>query len=316
MKYVEVGRGSASSAVGVVGTWQFGCRGVGLRERVRHHPAPAIVSGPRPRGNLVDNRQMEAGTRLAAIGELFDPATFRALGGHRCRPGLAVLGGGSRRTNGGRLAGRAGRTAGLGRWPPTSTAPGWRPLAATRRCTVRPPRRGCRPAAQGPFDLIHARLVLVHLPDGARWRPAVAGLLRPGGWLVVEDADPALQPLACIDERGPDQELANRIRQGFRAAAGRPGRSTCPSGGTLPGCSAPSAWSNRGRGLLPGDRPGSSVWERATVEQTRAGWWPTVRRPRRRSTVTWPTWPSGRLDVATAPMVSTRGRRPLAGHAD
>jgi hypothetical protein len=27
--------------------------------------------------------------------------------------------------------------------------------------------------------------------------------MRPGGWLVLEDADPSLQPLACPDERGP-----------------------------------------------------------------------------------------------------------------
>jgi hypothetical protein len=26
--------------------------------------------------------------------------------------------------------------------------------------------------------------------------------LRPGGWLVVEDADPALQPLVCVEDQG------------------------------------------------------------------------------------------------------------------
>jgi hypothetical protein len=39
---------------------------------------------------------------------------------------------------------------------------------------------------------------------------------QPGGWLVIEDADPALQPLSCIDAYGPEQELANRIKGGFR----------------------------------------------------------------------------------------------------
>jgi hypothetical protein len=45
------------------------------------------------------------------------------------------------------------------------------------------------------------------------------------GWLVVEDADPALQPLICPDEVGPEQGLANQLRDGFRAliAGVRPG---------------------------------------------------------------------------------------------
>jgi hypothetical protein len=48
------------------------------------------------------------------------------------------------------------------------------------------------------------------------------GLARPGGWVLVEDADPALQPLACLEEHGPAEVLANRIRTGFRALlAGR-----------------------------------------------------------------------------------------------
>lgn len=45
-------------------------------------------------------------------------------------------------------------------------------------------------------------------------------VIRPGGgsggWLVIEDVDPALQPLSCIDVYGPEQELANKIRLGFR----------------------------------------------------------------------------------------------------
>ena len=41
--------------------------------------------------------------------------------------------------------------------------------------------------------------------------------LRPGGVLLVEDADPALQPLSCLEETGPEQALANRLRRGFRS---------------------------------------------------------------------------------------------------
>jgi SAM-dependent methyltransferase len=64
------------------------------------------------------------------------------------------------------------------------------------------------------FDLVHARLVLVHLKNRAGALRVMIAALRPGGWLVIEDADPSLQPLACSDEHGPAEELANRLRTG------------------------------------------------------------------------------------------------------
>ena len=67
------------------------------------------------------------------------------------------------------------------------------------------------------FDLVHARLVLVHVPDRDEAIRRMAASLRPGGHLLIEDFDVALQPLACPAADGPDQELANRIRAGFVA---------------------------------------------------------------------------------------------------
>jgi hypothetical protein len=63
---------------------------------------------------------------------------------------------------------------------------------------------------------VHARLVLVHLPDRERALSAMIGALRPGGWLLVEDADPTLQPLAVIDEAAPEAALANKLRAALR----------------------------------------------------------------------------------------------------
>lgn len=40
----------------------------------------------------------------------------------------------------------------------------------------------------GEFDLIHARLVLMHLPDPQQVVRRLASWLRPGGWLVLGDA--------------------------------------------------------------------------------------------------------------------------------
>ncbi|GAA2727516.1 hypothetical protein GCM10010360_01090 [Streptomyces nogalater] len=50
------------------------------------------------------------------------------------------------------------------------------------------------PLGEG-FDLVHARLVLVHVPDPERALRSPITSLRPGGRLLSEDADPALQPL-------------------------------------------------------------------------------------------------------------------------
>ena len=41
----------------------------------------------------------------------------------------------------------------------------------------------------GPFDLIHARLVIGHLQDRQSALAVLIDRLRPGGWLVVEDFD-------------------------------------------------------------------------------------------------------------------------------
>ncbi|WP_374194095.1 trans-aconitate 2-methyltransferase, partial [Streptomyces sp. MBT97] len=39
------------------------------------------------------------------------------------------------------------------------------------------------------FDLVHARLVLVHVPDRERALRSMVASLRPGGRILVEDGD-------------------------------------------------------------------------------------------------------------------------------
>jgi SAM-dependent methyltransferase len=51
------------------------------------------------------------------------------------------------------------------------------------------------PLPEAAFNLVHARLVLAHLPDRDRALRRMAEALRPGGWLVVEEFDSlSLQP--------------------------------------------------------------------------------------------------------------------------
>ncbi len=172
-------------------------------------------------GYLLDNRAAEAGERFAALAAIFDPSTFRHLdalgvaGGCRCWE-----------------VGAGGPS--VVQWLATRVGPSGRVLATDIDLTWLTPAavaglpgaavvevRRHDVAADAPpveiFDVVHARLVLVHLRERERVLRALAETLRPGGWLLIEDADPGLQPLACIDPRSPAEERANRLRTGFRA---------------------------------------------------------------------------------------------------
>lgn len=172
-------------------------------------------------GYLLDNRQAEAGTRFGALAALFDPPTFRRLDAFGVGPGWRCweVGAGSRGVPDG-LAERVGPT---GLVVATDIDTSWlddgdavAPLRILRHDV------GIDPAPARDLDLVHARLVLAHVPRRDDALATMAGALRPGGWLVVEEADPGLQPLLCPDEYGPEQELANRLRRGFRTLmAGR-----------------------------------------------------------------------------------------------
>ena len=93
--------------------------------------------------------------------------------------------------------------------------------------------------------------------------------LRPGGWLVLEDADPGLQPLLCPDEHGDAEKLGNRLRHGFRNLMAQHGADLA-FGRALPRL-LPNA------GLLdvdayayfPGTSPDCTALEAATARQIR-----------------------------------------------
>jgi SAM-dependent methyltransferase len=61
------------------------------------------------------------------------------------------------------------------------------------------------PLPTGHFDLVHARLLLEHLPQRDDVLRALAGALCPGGWLLVQDFDwvtaTAIDPPAAVHDR-------------------------------------------------------------------------------------------------------------------
>jgi SAM-dependent methyltransferase len=180
---------------------------------------------------LFDNQRVEAGDRFGALAELFDPWTFShldALGvgdGWRCwevgAGGVSVLRG---------LVERVGTG---GRVLATDIDVSWIEPAAGGALEVRRHDVVRDPPPPEKFDLVHARLVLVHLSDHEHALQVMVDALRPGGWRVLEDADPALQPLACPDESGPAEELANRLRVRMRTLMAQ-GGAQLAYGRTLP----------------------------------------------------------------------------------
>ncbi len=136
---------------------------------------------------LLDNAGKEAPVRLAALAAMFDPGTIRHLeacgvgGGWRC---LEVGGGGGSIATW--LANRVGST---GRVLVTDIDP--RFLSALGHSNVEVQRHNIvtDPLPEAAFDLIHARLVLVHLPEWEQVLRRLWRALKPGGWLVDEEFD-------------------------------------------------------------------------------------------------------------------------------
>jgi ubiquinone/menaquinone biosynthesis C-methylase UbiE len=147
------------------------------------------------------------------LAALFDPATFHRVTQLGIGPGWRcweVGAGGGTVTDW--LSERVGVT---GRVVATDVDV-WA-LASSRGVNVEVLRHdlGAQEAPGSGFDLVHGRLVLEHVYDYAAGLAAMAGALRPGGWLLAESADALLQPLACPDEAGPAQALANKVRHAF-----------------------------------------------------------------------------------------------------
>jgi SAM-dependent methyltransferase len=78
------------------------------------------------------------------------------------------------------------------------------------------------PCPGEPFDLIHARFVLCHLPGRQRVLQRLAGWLKPGGWLLVEDPFLASElggdPLAGKFYAGVVQLFRQRLGSDYRWA--------------------------------------------------------------------------------------------------
>lgn len=139
-----------------------------------------------------------AATRFAALSALFDATTQRHLADRGVAPGWHCL----------EVGGGGGSIA---RWLAERVGPGGRVLATdvdTRFLeTIELPNVEVRrhditrdSLADGAFDLIHTRMVLMHLPSRDQVLSRLRSALKPGGWLVCEEFDRVSAP--------PDPDLS------------------------------------------------------------------------------------------------------------
>jgi SAM-dependent methyltransferase len=258
-------------------------------------------------GYLLDNRQAEAGTRFDALATLFDPWTFRHIDDLGIAPGWRCWEVGAGGPSVPRwLGARVGPT---GRVLATDIDVAWTRSAASPVVEVREHdvARDAPPAEA--FDLVHARLVLVHLADRAAALRSMVEVLKPGGWLFVEDADPALQPLICPDEYGPEQRLANRLRSGFRTLLAQRG-ADLGYGRKLPRLLRAAGLAGvQADAFFPITSPACNILEAATVNQVRAGLVGQGLATDEEIDRHLASVEAGRLDLATSPMISARGRK-------
>ena len=264
---------------------------------------------------LLSNDAPEAMDRFTAFTTLFDPATFRHLDGLGLAPGWRcweVGAGGTSVVD--FLAERVGPTGYVlatdinVSWAAAAGAGAGAPNVEILQHDV-----ADAPPPGGPFDLVHARLVLVHVPERDRALATMTDALRPGGVLLVEDADPALQPLSCLEEIGPPQELANRIRRGFRQLLAERGVDLA-YGRTLPRrLRAVGLVQVAADAAFPVSDPACNALETATINLIRDqlldhGIATEDEIARHLANVA-----AGALDLAQPPMISCWGRRPLPG---
>jgi ubiquinone/menaquinone biosynthesis C-methylase UbiE len=140
---------------------------------------------------VFDNAAMQTGQRFQSLEALYDPRTVRFLeatgidAGWRC----LEVGAGA----GSIAAWLAERVGPSGHVLVSDIDPRYlEALAASGQPNVEVRRHdvGLDPLPEAAFDLVHARLVLIHVPQREAALARLVAALKPDGWIVVEDFDP------------------------------------------------------------------------------------------------------------------------------
>ncbi|MFC5667163.1 methyltransferase [Kitasatospora misakiensis] len=183
---------------------------------------------------MFDSARGEAAGRFAALEACYDPVSQQQL----IRTGLGAgwscleVGGGS-----GSLGHWMGARVGAGgRVIVTEIEPRWA-ASRERPAQVRLVRHDVvrDPLPDGDFDLIHARLVLLHLPERLAVLDRLVAALRPGGRLLLEEFDCGWTPVLAAPDSA-STALFERVHQALL--------------GLLEGAGADPLWGRRVLGAM------------------------------------------------------------------
>jgi SAM-dependent methyltransferase len=158
---------------------------------------------------VFDNAAEHAGARLRALSEMFDPSTIRHLSERGVDHGWSCLevGGG----NGSIATWLSGRVGSTGRVLVTDIDTRFLQTVKLPNVEIRRHNIVTDALPEGVFDLVHSRLVLLHLPERDQALRRMIAALKPGGWLVDEEFDSAsllADPVANAGEVLPKTQLA------------------------------------------------------------------------------------------------------------
>ena len=168
---------------------------------------------------LLTNAELETADRFAGLETVFDPVTR----GHLTRLGLAT---------GARCLEVGAGNGSIARWMADQVGPDGRVLAVDldpRWCRIDGRAQldvaaldlTAEPVPPGPWDVIHERLVLQHIPGRLDVLARLIESLAPGGVILVEDFDTG--EVRTVDRAGPHHELILRIALAFNRLLGTRG---------------------------------------------------------------------------------------------
>jgi SAM-dependent methyltransferase len=141
---------------------------------------------------VFDNAGAEVPARFSALTTVFDPGTIRHLENIRVSTGwhcLEVGGGG-----GSIAAWLAKRVVPNGHVLVTDIDTRFLESMNLPNVEVRRHNIAKDPLPEAAFDLVHSRLVLLHVPEREKALARMIAALKPGGWLIDEEFDASTSP--------------------------------------------------------------------------------------------------------------------------
>jgi SAM-dependent methyltransferase len=172
---------------------------------------------------LFDNASSDAATRFAGLEAALDPTTFRHLRDRGVSSGWMCLEVGA---GGGSIVRWLAKQVGpSGAVVATDLNLSWVAETLATNVELRVHDIVRDPVENGSYDLVHARLVLLHLSQRNAVIEKLISALKLGAWLVLEEFTPVF-PGPIPDAETEEEHRVNRVYEGVRQLLSRSGADT------------------------------------------------------------------------------------------